>query len=203
MDAQRWEALNARIGCPLERESFDQLDAAYSQEHRHYHTGQHIDECLDLFDRLGDFAQHPDEVEFALWLHDVVYVPRKRDNEVKSAEHAGELLSGTSVPQDSIDRIKRLILVTRHDESPETRDQELVLDIDLQVLGAPEHRYDEYERQIRREYGWVPGPLFRRARAEILETFLARRPLYRTGWCQTHLEAAAKANLERGLIRLR
>ena len=37
----------------------------------------------------------------------------------------------------------------------------MLIDIDLSILGAPPARFAEYEQQIRAEYAWVPGILFR------------------------------------------
>jgi predicted metal-dependent HD superfamily phosphohydrolase len=46
--------------------------------------------------------------------------------------------------------------------------------VDLSILGAETPRFDQYEQQVRDEYGWVPGPIYRHKRKAILESFLAR-----------------------------
>jgi predicted metal-dependent HD superfamily phosphohydrolase len=71
----------------------------------------------------------------------------------------------------------------------------LLVDIDLSILGAPRPRFDEYEAQVRAEYGWVPGFLFRRKRREILAEFLARNPIYNTPRLRESLEGRARENL--------
>ena len=45
------------------------------------------------FDRIRELCEAPDEVEFAIWLHDVVYDPHASDNEEMSATITGEILS--------------------------------------------------------------------------------------------------------------
>ena len=67
------------------------------------------------------------------------------------------------------------------------------------ILGAAEARFAEYEAQIRREYNWVPGWLFRRKRKAILREFLARAPLYGTACFHDRLEAQARRNLARAI----
>ena len=62
------------------------------------------------------------------------------------------------------------------------------MDIDLSILGQPRARFAEYERQIRREYAWVPAPAFAKARAEILRRFLTRPALYLTAECRSRFE---------------
>jgi predicted metal-dependent HD superfamily phosphohydrolase len=100
------------------------------------------------------------------------------------------------------DRVRQLILATRHDAAPVSPDAALVVDVDLAILGAPADRFDEYEQQVRQEYAWVPGFLFRRKRRQILEAFLARPYLFHTPSFRTSYEDQARANLERAIERL-
>jgi predicted metal-dependent HD superfamily phosphohydrolase len=95
-----------------------------------------------------------------------------------------------------------LILATRHDASPATADARLLVDVDLAILGAPAARLDEYERQVRAEYAWVPGPIFRRKRREILEGFLSRPRLYGSEAFRATFEETARANLSRSIRTL-
>ncbi len=66
----------------------DELMARYSEPHRHYHTLQHLEECLSLFASLRDLAAHPAELEIALWFHDAIYDVKRDDNEALCAEWA-------------------------------------------------------------------------------------------------------------------
>lgn len=202
MDRDRWARLCERIGCDSVGAFFDRLQESYSERHRHYHTGRHIDECLTLFDELRGLCRFPDEVELAIWLHDAVYRPRRSDNEERSARLAADWLTAEGVESDVVERVRSLILVTRHTGRPASRDEQVLVDIDLHILGAPADRFDEYEAQVRREYSWVPSTVFRRRRAEILGDFQARDPLYHTEECRTRFEAAAKRNLARSIERL-
>jgi predicted metal-dependent HD superfamily phosphohydrolase len=70
--------------------------------------------------------------------------------------------------------VHALVMATGHDAVPQGRDQEVLVDIDLSILGATPARFDEYEQQVRAEYAWVPEFLFRRKRRAILGQFLAR-----------------------------
>ena len=95
-----------------------------------------------------------------------------------------------------------LILATVHDAQPVRREAQLVVDIDLAILGASEERFDEYEAEIRREYAWVPEELFRRERAELLRALLERLVLYNLDVFVLRFEQRARANLKRSLSRL-
>ncbi|MDG9926998.1 MULTISPECIES: N-methyl-D-aspartate receptor NMDAR2C subunit [unclassified Pseudomonas] len=171
------------------------LLAAYAEPQRRYHTVQHLSECLALLEIHLELAAEPAEVEMALWFHDAVYDVKGADNELKSAEWAEAELSEAGVSAERIARVSNHILATRHTALPEGQDQMLLVDIDLSILGAPRPRFEEYERQVREEYGWVPDPLFRGKRQTILEEFLHRSPIYSTRVLREALEGRARENL--------
>lgn len=175
------------------------LIAAYNEPHRKYHTEQHLRECLALFERHRSLAVEPAEVEMALWFHDAVYDTRADDNEARSAEWAAQELGRAGVDPGRISRVVDLILATRHSALPQGQDQELLVDIDLAILGVDQSRFAEYERQVSEEYGWVPEAIFRHKRREILAGFLARDPIYNTPMLRDLLESRARFNLERSL----
>lgn len=205
--ARRWLALWQQIGVSRAADSaladaYAALTARYGENHRHYHTAQHISECLTHFDAIRETSEHPAEVELALWFHDAIYEPRARDNEAQSAAWAKRVMAEAGVAADSCDRVQALIMKTCHDAAPQTRDENLLLDIDLAILGADTARFDEYEQQVRAEYGWVPAFLFRSTRRKILQAFLARPALYASPHFHDRLEKKARANLARAIATL-
>ena len=181
---------------------FERLIAAYSEPHRKYHTLQHLNECFTKLEEIRTEARYPEEVEFALWFHDAVYDTKRQDNESKSAEWARETARAQNLSSDAAERAHRLIMVTRHDAEPHGMDEEVLVDVDLSILGAEPERFDEYENQIRQEYAWVPGIVFRAKRREILRGFLARPSIYSTRSFLEVYEAQARANLERAIKQL-
>ena len=179
-----------------------QLIACWSEPHRHYHTMQHLSECLSQFEAVRGLAQQPGEVALALWFHDAFYDPHRSDNELRSAQwaHQSVMAAGVSVPV--ADRVHALVMHTRHAAVPDEADAMLLVDVDLSILGAPAPRYDEFERQVRAEYAHVPLQAFRERRSLISQSFLARSPLYHTAYFQTTREAQARANLSEAVKKL-
>lgn len=177
----------------------DTLLAHYESPERKYHTRQHLEECLQGFEAHGHLAEHPADVEAALWFHDAIYDVRGADNEERSADWAFEALSAAGAAPDAAARVRTLVLATRHSALPVGIDQQLLVDIDLAILGAERERFDEYERQIRDEYAHVPGILFRFKRRQILQTFLDRPSLYSLPPLKHELEARARENLRRAI----
>lgn len=181
----------------------DRLLAAWSEPQRRYHTLRHLSDCLALFETTMHLAERPAEIEIALWFHDAVYELKAKDNEARSADWAERALSEAGVAPDVRGRVRELIMATCHAAQPTSADARLMVDIDLSILGVDPERFDEYEVQVRQEYAWVPRPLFRRKRREILMGFLARPTIYGTPWFQERFDAAARANLQRSVARLR
>lgn len=146
---QLWAALGASRS---DDALFGQLLAAWNEPQRHYHTQQHLHECLSQFELLRAAADHPAEIELALWFHDAVYDVHAHDNEVRSADWARSAMQAAGMSDAIIQRVTALILATCHDAAPQTCDQQLLLDIDLSILGAPAARFAEYTQQVRAEY---------------------------------------------------
>jgi predicted metal-dependent HD superfamily phosphohydrolase len=192
----------AAFGIRNESSTFAALFAAYSQNHRYYHTAQHIDHCLRELDAVLDLAAEPAEVELALWFHDAVYEPMSSNNEERSADWASELLSQHGVAAARVANVRAHIMATRHDAPATLPDSQLVVDIDLSILGADDATYAQFERNVRKEYQWVPLPLFRRKRAEILNSFLGRPRIYNTDRLYTRFEQQARHNLREAIRAL-
>ncbi|MBV1776507.1 N-methyl-D-aspartate receptor NMDAR2C subunit [Burkholderiaceae bacterium DAT-1] len=190
-----WQATWSSLGLIPNPDCFDELIARYSAPHRHYHGLQHLAECLQLFRAFAASAEHPSEVEIALWFHDAIYEPLRHDNEQRSADWAHDVLLTAGAAHPIADRVHALIMATRHTAEPEGLDAQLVVDIDLAILGAAPERFAEYERQVRAEYGHVPGFLFRRKRQAILKQFLSRPALYGTASMRDRFELRARENL--------
>lgn len=203
MNVSRWVRLMALLGMPEEIEAFNALVATYSQKHRYYHTVQHIDHCLQQLDSALSLAIEPAEVEIALWFHDAVYDPYSSDNEQRSADLACALLARNNVNAARVERVRAHIMATRHEAPATTPDSQLVVDVDLSILGADEAAYAEFETNVRQEYRWVPSMLFRRKRAEILESFLARPQIYMLEAFRTRYEIQARRNLAQAIATLR
>jgi predicted metal-dependent HD superfamily phosphohydrolase len=195
-----------RLHCrlPNPAQAWQALVAAYAEPHRHYHTAQHIEECLQLLDSYRYLVNEPAAVEFALYWHDAVYQPQSLDNEQKSAEWAVSLLQQGGVNHATQQRIYRLILATQHSvRIPETADEKCLVDLDLAIFAASPARFAQYQQQIRTEYAHVPDSVYYPKRAAFLTTFAQRPTLYQTPAIQAALEKSARRNLHHALLELK
>jgi predicted metal-dependent HD superfamily phosphohydrolase len=153
--------------------------------------------------RLLVYAGEPHPVLIATWLHDVIYDPRREDNEVQSAACAVALLREAQVPEATIAEVKRLILLTQtHECEADDGNGQVVVDSDLAILGEDPAAYARYARGIAAEYAWMPAEAYRAARHTVLCAFLARPSIYYTPLLREEREEQARENLERELATL-
>ena len=197
--AQRWTEDWTRLDLTGEPALLNRLLASHAGPGRHYHTPQHLSECLTLFDEVAHLADHPGEAAIALWFHDAIYVPRAPDNEARSAAWAAEALRAAGADQAVAARVHALVMATANHDAHGDRDARLVIDIDLAILGAAPARFAEYEQQVRAEYAAVPLEAYRQKRGELLASFLARPAIYGTRELHARLEVQARANLQHAL----
>ena len=181
---------------------YEDLIIRYSEAQRHYHNLDHIEACLEEFNEVNHSLTHPFETWLALWFHDAVYDPRGKDNEDASKEYAERALSGL-LETDSMNRISRWIMSTKHDHPVNSMDEKLIMDIDLAILGRDEQTFEEYEKGVRMEYGWVPEDRFSKGRTEILNGFLERDSLYQTVYFREKYEEKARENLHHSISLLK
>ena len=175
------------------------LQTAYQQPHRHYHTLQHIAECLQLFDNYRHLAEQPLAVEFALWFHDAVYLPQRTENEQQSAIWATNVLQQGQVTAAITQQVYDLIIATTHHQPPQTNDEKLLVDIDLAILAAAPARFAEYQQQIRAEYAWVAENIYQQKRKEILIRLYNGGDIYHHPEIKVALELSACTNLQQVL----
>lgn len=200
--AARWQETWVLVGAPLPAGGFEELRKRYGEPHRAYHNLEHVLACLEAAASVRSELRSPATVELALWYHDAIYDPRRSDNEEESARFAAEQLHSTLAP-DALASVRGLILATKHAGAPIGGDDaRYVVDVDLAILGAAPEAFDAYEDAIRHEYRWVPAPIFRRKRREVLTGFLERPRIYSTEHFRELLEAAARLNLSRSIARL-
>lgn len=189
------------LGGRDDRNTFELLCAVYGEPTRFYHDSTHVAECLAEFQKYRDLAVRPAEVEAAIWFHDAIYDTRASDNEEKSAELAERQLGATGVGSNSISRISEMIRATKTHEVS-TVDSQLMIDVDLGILGASEKTFERYDRNIRKEYDWVPIAAYRTGRIRVLQTFLEREIIYHTVQIRELYEVRARENLARKIAQL-
>jgi predicted metal-dependent HD superfamily phosphohydrolase len=203
-----WAAAWSALGRPAPAGLQAELMSAWSEPQRHYHDQRHLRECLALWTRWRELSPRDGEVALALWFHDAIYDPQapvSGSNELKSAAWAARSLVRAGADSDTAQRVHDLVMATQHDAPAAlgaSLDAQLLVDIDLSILGSPAERFECYDQDVRKEYAWVPGFRYQEARAQVLQSFLDRPRLYHGEHAVALLEAQARINLAAALSRL-
>ncbi len=195
----RWDRLTSQYAPSqsLVEELFNSIVENYSAPDRAYHKLSHIQSLLSLSESITDKIQNIDAFCFSIWFHDVIYDPKRQDNEEKSAEFAAGALTRLGVPEHIVVIVHEMILATKHHRVENVSwDMRAFLDLDTSILGAPEEIYNEYSKAIRKECSWVPDFLFRKGRVKVLNDFLERDRIYYTEEFMTEYERQARQNIE-------
>ena len=185
------------------------LLARWDEPQRRYHDRAHLRAVLDRVEELaphvsGDPGFSRDAVLLAAWFHDAVYRPDRSENEERSARLAERALPEAGVPDALTAETARLVRLTvTHDPSPDDTNGAVLCDADLAVLAGSPEAYARYAADVREEYAFVPDPLFREGRANVLRQLLSHEHLFRTRYGRDNWEHTARRNLTTELELLR
>lgn len=186
---------------PVERvlHAFNLIWEHYDEELRDYHS---IDHVVSSLESLGLYFPHaPREVELAIWLHDVIYIPGDSRSEEMSAHFAAYVLAYLDEPAENITTVHRAIRGTKlHIAS--TPIEQVVCDIDLLPLALPADEYRANTQRIRSEYRAYSEDHWKTGRLAFIDQFLARDTIYQTEEISTWFERLAQCNLKSEKDRL-
>ena len=202
----RWRTHVQMLGnfsADLVGRTFENLCASYSEPQRHYHTLAHLTSLFDCLEQHAEEIGDPARVAFAAWYHDIVYDPRRSDNEAKSAERAIKELDALGADSALRSHVVQLILATKnHAAGGRDYDDDVFLDADLAILGAPETEYRRYVSDVRAEYAHVDDAGWRQGRGAFLKKIAAAPRIFRTGVFEGEYADQARANIAWELSQL-
>lgn len=180
----------------LIEEEWQKVVQHYQESHRHYHNLTHLRELFEFLLPFEQKLENTKAVFLAIFYHDIIYNSLRKDNELKSAEYADEVLPLLKVETTTIQLTYSLILATKeHEALLPTNDFRYFLDADLAILGADWEKYEAYSQAIRKEYRHIPAIFYRRGRKKVLQHLLQKKPLYYTPEFFERFEAQARANI--------
>ncbi len=181
-----------------------EIERQYTHKTRHYHNLSHINSMLTQVEDFKSSITNYDAFLLAVWYHDIIYEPTKKNNEERSALLAKKRLKTLNIDDKTLETVQALIVSTKKHEVllTDNIDNSYLLDIDLSILGANWETYQEYLKNIRKEYAIFPNFMYRKGRKKVLRHFLERETLYFTKDYQTKFEKKARENLSKELNQL-
>jgi predicted metal-dependent HD superfamily phosphohydrolase len=204
---QRLQALRAHwdratLGMENRDKWFEnKIVAMHSEPGRFYHTLVHLEEMLGFLEFTTPVTDGLDykSLVLTIFFHDIVYDPKSAINEEDSAQLFQDFWKEAQCDQD--DRLKSRvlsnILATKHHNATEgDACTQLLLDMDMAVLGKTREAYWTCAALIRREYAFVEYHVYCEKRAEVLQGFLECTQIYGTKVIRDALETRARDNLK-------
>lgn len=195
--AAEWRDLAQDLGLPaiISDALLAELQAGYGDPARHYHNEKHIVAMLTGARALN--FDDRDMVRLAIVFHDVIYDPTRGDNEERSAVLLKQKLAGL-VTTKRLQRAAAMIEATAGHESTGDHDTDLVLDLDMAILGQPWPVYETYARGVMAEYlPHIGEAAWRQGRVTLfIDPTLARGQIFITERFKL-LEPQAMENLRR------
>jgi len=174
-----------------------EIKTQYQLKIRHYHNLDHIGSMLKQANKNQHNLKDYRAVLLAIWYHDIIYKPTKKNNEELSAVLAEKRLNKFNVDQKTIFKVSTLINSTKKHKVilNENLDNAYLLDFDLSILGSPWEDYQNYINNIRKEYHIYPKLIYNKGRKQVLKHFLERENLFFTEKYQSKFENQARQNI--------
>ena len=181
-------------------ECWDEIKRHYSSKSRHYHTLEHLENMLLELEKVTSKIKDIDTLLFAIYYHDLIYKATKDNNEHQSALTFEKRISKTSFTK--LNECKRQIKATKHHKRSEDNDTNILLDLDLSVLGKNPKDYKKYCENIRKEYRMYPDFLYRKGRTKVLKSILDLDSIFKTPYFIKQYEKQARENIRLELEEL-
>jgi predicted metal-dependent HD superfamily phosphohydrolase len=200
-----WRQLARELNLPpsVTADAERELMERYSGPNRHYHNLRHILAMLGACEKITARLDRPQAVRLAIFFHDAVYDPRRQDNEEQSALLLQERL-GPHVDGETLEAACRMIRATKHHRMSPDHDTNVMLDLDMAILGQPWGVYERYAEGVRQEYAPVYGDeAYRQGRiTHFLEPTIAKGTIFITQEFQP-LNAQAMRNMRKEAAALK
>jgi len=181
-------------------ECWKEIESNYSSKSRHYHNLEHLKNMLLELNKIQSEVKDLDCLLFAIYYHDIIYKPSKSNNEHQSALTFENRITKTSF--DKLNKCMSQIEATKEHKISNDYDTNILLDLDLSVLGKNPQEYKKYSESIRKEYQIYPDFMYRKGRKKVLKSILELDFIYKTEYFKQLYENQAKENLKLELNQL-
>ena len=174
----------------------------YMQDtNRVYHTPVHV---ISMFEWA---EKHDIELtkaqQLAIWFHDAIYVPLRKDCELRSSLFMKALVGEAKTKDGIVDHVpvaQCIILSTRyHMMDVELLEcQKLVMDLDLSHFAREEDVFLFTGQLVKEEFvPFVGEEEYEKGRRDFFNRLLSRESIFRTDLFKEKFEAKARENIEK------
>lgn len=193
-----WEELTSNYtnNIGLINEFWNEIVNCYSSKGRHYHNMDHLEYMIKLAHNYKSEIVDFDTLLFSIFYHDIVYNTQRSDNELESAQLAGNRLERLGLISDQVVKCHEQIMATKEHNNDTNADINSLVDFDLAILGDEPERYLEYTKKIRKEYSIYSDFMYTKGRRKVLRHFLEMESIFKTEEFKVNFEQRARKNLK-------
>ena len=148
-------------------------ERAWTNPHRYYHNIDHLNDVLISmeknisFNELNAYERHI--LLIAAFFHDIVYDPKRTDNEDMSIALYHSISKNNKAFDDEV---CRLIEVTKHRKRPFEKLAKIFWDADNAQFYKSFEDYKKNDKNIRKEYSHVSNEQYKEGRIKFLQSNL-------------------------------
>lgn len=185
----------------LPEEEWQLIEDYYTEPHRRYHTLQHLSEMFWL---LKEYYKEelPLTTVLAVFYHDLIYSALRSDNEKQSAQIAKEKLTAWQLPDETVNKVEELILLTANHSTGSDAEATIFLDADMAILGSEPDHYEQYRKGVREEFSIYPDFIYNRGRKQFLQKTILQPRIYQSDFFSSRFEAQARINIQNEINQL-
>jgi predicted metal-dependent HD superfamily phosphohydrolase len=154
----------------------------YSEPHRYWHTPNHLYDLLTGIRELLD-EKKIDDREYnvlvtAAVFHDIIYNPKKGDNEEKSVEYMMSLIDMNDIAWRKEEDIKKIISIILNTKTHDSKEGLLKKfnHLDTKIIDSPFIDMLDWENKIYKEYKWAGWKQYKKGRIEFLMKCIKDHP---------------------------
>lgn len=147
----------------------------WNEKHRKYHTISHLEDLIQQINTYNGLSpKEYDMLTLTAIFHDVIYNPRRGDNEVQSAEFfLNHIAMNKDIPD--IQEIATMIRDTKN-HTPSTHLSGIFSNMDMSIVRRPYPELLKWEDEISYEYSHLPRIVYVIGRVRFLRQMIKKFP---------------------------
>ena len=164
-----------------------------------YHNHIHAREVFEAVTELGKNSSLPNEeleiIQVAAWFHDTGFIRSYLDHEYKSIEIVKEYLENIHYPEEKIDKITDIIIMTEMGNIPVSLSEKIMRDADILHIGKEEF----YSKSLTLKSEWESIDRKKFTELEWLQSSLdfINSTLFYTDYAKSKYERGRQKNISR------
>lgn len=191
-----WSALNTSLNQSLVNECYCDINKHHSSTNRYYHNLEHVYDLICQIQRSKSLNKEERAIlSYTAFFHDIIYNPKRSDNEYESALLAKSWLERLNVSKVITEGVFDIIKDTKNHQSDNYLSH-MFIDMDLSILGASQEKFQEYSKKIRLEFSHLNDVAYFIGRKLFLSKILSRSKIFITDSYSAKYEIAARRNLK-------